>query len=469
MFKPRNGIFIRYQSLAVPNRLFKVKENVETLKRDRARKIPDDILKVSPKPNAPIFYKKNGYQCVEPYERLVYTTIGKINRKADKLTVLDYFKHSFIGRDLKFYESQINDHKLWILRPLEPSTKKSKKKSMKDIDLDDYEKIEGIELFDYELQTNDIIANYACIHELRIPEIDDIDIIYEDNQSLIVNKPSGMPVHPSGMAYKFNTLQYILSSKGYGNPKFETSVDPETLEFRSNLWTCHRIDKDTSGIVIFAKNPTKNVEYNKLIEAKKDITKKYLIRVHGSFGKITRISKHPIIEIDLAKRFENGGVGKPEYAKTEFHPIYYDKKSDTSFLLCNIFTGRKHQIRQHIKFWGFNIVNDPLYGLDGILKDKTPRPPNGKEFAKLRNEYQLQLEKRANTWDYESRCTNCHHITYSNPNPSPPMCLHALEYTYHPKGQEEPVWSFTARLPEWARKILPKEKVAELESNPIKS
>jgi tRNA pseudouridine31 synthase len=449
---------LRYQSTVVPNRLFKVSNSATKIKEDRI--IPENIPKIEPKLNPPIFYYKNGYQYVEPYTKPIYTTVTKLNKK-EPLTVLKFFENSFIAKNLEFYEKQINEKNLWILRPIyDVKSGKNKK-----IDLEECDIIEGPELFELELQVNDIIANYACIHELKVPRIDDIEIIHEDKDTLVVNKPAGIPVHPSGMAYKFNSLQFLLLLKKYGTSEINNFIDSETLEIKPNLWPCHRIDKDTTGVLIFAKTPQKNAEFNKIIESKNGVVKKYIALVNGNFGKKIRISKHPVINVDVAKRYENGGVGKAEYAKSEFQRIIYNEESDTSLVLCTIHTGRKHQLRQHLRNLDFHIVNDPLYGINGILKEPMFQIPKRQDFNKFRREYNLQLENRTKNWEIENQCSNCYHVTYNDPtaNTEQSMYLHSWKYEYQPKGSDEPVWSFTAPFPKWVHNALPEDIREHLE------
>lgn len=460
MFKSYVAQSIRRESSLVSDRLFKVV--ITPRKLQELEEIPDDLPRVTPQPNPPLFGIKDGYQSVAPYTKLTYTNVNRLKKKKP-MTVMKLFETSFLGKNMDFYKKQIMDEQLWILRPTKDPLSSGKKK-LRDADYSDYETLKGSDLFELQLKENDVVVNHACIHELKVPDSPNLNIIYEDKSLLVVNKPAGIPVHPSGSSYKFNTLQYLLTVKM--NPLFDPHdlIDKDTLEFRTSLWPCHRLDKDTSGVLIFAKNQNRCSELTKQIENKKGMTKRYLALVHGKFGPKMRIVKDPVVDVDLAKRYENGGIGrKILYGKTTFKMIHYDEKSDTSLLDCHLFTGRRHQIRQHLRNLGFHIVHDPLYGIEGILKERMFHYPEKAEFLKLRKKYELQLQNRVNFWEKESICSNCYHVTYNDPTNhlDKYMRLHSIEYTYQPKDSTEPVWKFKTPLPHWAEAILPANKAAE--------
>lgn len=447
--------FRRWNSSIIPNRLF---EAVKKSRNSKIVDIPDNLPIVSPQPNPPIFDCDGEYQLIKPYLKKTYSQIFKTNKNNSPLTVLDMFEKNFIGRNLDFYKKQINEEMLWVLRP---NYKVSSYASvLKTKDFSEYEKIIGPELHELPLEVNDIVVNYACIHELKVSRFFKPEIIFEDKHTLVINKPVGIPVHPSGMAYRFNTLLYLLGEAGYGTKKITKIIDDDSLEIHHKIWPCHRLDKDTSGVLIFAKNPTKCSEISKILESRKGLTKKYIALVHGKFSGV-HTCKGPIVEVDPAKKYENGGIGKKiQFSKTNFEALHYDKKSDTTLIECKLFTGRKHQIRQHLRSIGFHIVNDPLYGINGILKKNMANFPVKKEFLEIRRQYEDQLQQRREKWEMESVCSYCSHITYNDPNSDKDetLRLHSIEYTYQPKTEEEPLWSYKSKLPNWALDILPANK-----------
>ncbi len=172
-----------------------------------------------------------------------------------------------------------------------------------------------------------------------------LDILYEDEGLLVVNKPPNMPVHPSINHYEdtlSNTVKWYFDSIG----------------LKRKIRPVNRLDKDTSGIVIFAKN-----EYvqESLVHQMKDGTfeKEYYAIVNEiieekNFTVIANIARtgDSIIERCVD---ENG-----DYAETEFELV--NTFSDYSLLKCKLKTGRTHQIRVHTKHIGHPILSDTLYG-----------------------------------------------------------------------------------------------------------
>lgn len=432
------------------------------------KRVPKDILRITPHENPPLFQIKDGWQSVFPYKKLTYSVISSTPKKKP-VTVLSYIQSSFIGRNMEFYSKQIMEESLWILRPIcspgetpkhNRKHKLKQKEQLRNLDLAKYQILKGPQLFDMHLQANDILANYACIHEMTIPACKSFEIIHQNKDMLAVNKPAGVPVHPSGTAYRYNSLQYLLAR--YLNPEREITLDS------TKLFPCHRLDKGTSGVLIFAKSQQSCSQLNKLLENRTGLSKTYLALVHGDFGGETKVSNDMVLGVDVAKIYEKGGVAKAEAAKSEFRRIHYDPKTETSLLLCKLHTGRRHQIRQHLRNMGFPIVNDPLYGVNGILRDPMLALPSRKDFQRFRTQYELQLQQRVDKWSMHSVCSNCYHVTYTDPETVEVMCLHAFEYTYHPQDPTKPGWTLRSSIPPWARKLMPGKLAARLArgSNP---
>ena len=238
---------------------------------------------------------------------------------------------------------------------------------------------------DYILKDNDFLTHLTLRKENPII-FQKLEIIYEDNDYLVVDKPSSWPVHICG-AYNFNTLQRILMDEyNYKDIKI-----------------LHRLDKQTSGIVIFAKN-TNSAELFRNKLHTDDVQKIYFARIKGDFSNILNkkellnengriVCKKYLKPLDKAKgihtdvddkeveEFLNKNnkkeeisnniedkdkeVFEPKYAETEFEFLFYDITSNTSVVKCYPKTGRTHQIRIHLKCLGFPIANDPCYG--GII------------------------------------------------------------------------------------------------------
>lgn len=199
-----------------------------------------------------------------------------------------------------------------------------------------------------------------------------LDIVYEDEYLLIVNKPFGMVVHPAN-GNTSGTLANALLHHCKGLTSIGGVERPGIV---------HRLDKDTSGIMVVAKTDT---AHNKLSKMFKDrtITKKYLALVHGNvkndsgtiIASIGRSQsdrkKMAVIELkDEKDIFMNSR--KPRRAKSRQAITHYNvlkRNKDTTLLELKLETGRTHQIRVHLAYIHHPIVGDKVYGLK---KDKTP-------------------------------------------------------------------------------------------------
>ena len=180
------------------------------------------------------------------------------------------------------------------------------------------------------------------------PENIPLDIIYEDDDIIIVNKPKGMVVHPSIGHYigtLVNALMYHFNNLSSVNGKMRPGIVP-------------RLDKDTSGLLVVCKN---DEAHNFLAEQLKDHTcyRKYVCIVHGQVVhekmKIDApIGRHP------SRRQEMTVISNGKYAIT--HANVLKRYSDFTYLECFLETGRTHQIRVHLKYIGYPILGDQVYG-----------------------------------------------------------------------------------------------------------
>lgn len=194
-----------------------------------------------------------------------------------------------------------------------------------------------------------------------IPENIPLNIVYEDDQLIVVNKKPGMVVHPSYGHYS-GTLVNALAYHLRDNPLFNRK------DTRPGL--VHRIDKNTSGILVVAKT-----EYAKTHLAKqffeRTTDRKYIAMVWGSF-----IEKEGIVTGHIGRNlknrkvmdvFPNGEYGK--HAITHYKVI--EELGYVSLIQCKLETGRTHQIRAHMKFIGHPLFADVEYGGEQILKGTT--------------------------------------------------------------------------------------------------
>ncbi len=229
-----------------------------------------------------------------------------------------------------------------------------------------------------------------------IPQDIPLDIIFEDKHLLIVNKPAGMVVHPG-----FNNWDGTLVNALIFH--FKNLPEMEGNEGRPGL--VHRIDKDTSGLLVIAKS---ELAINKLAMQFFDhsIERKYLAMVWGEptedEGTIDVNLGRSLKDRRITAPFPDGDFGKP--AITHYKVI--KRLRYVSLVECQLETGRTHQIRAHMKYIGHPLFGDKTYGGDRVVQ--------GTQFSK-----------------YKSFVDNCFKIL-------PRQALHAKTLGFvHPETQEK--------------------------------
>lgn len=184
------------------------------------------------------------------------------------------------------------------------------------------------------------------------PEDIPIEIVYEDESLAVVNKPQGMTVHMgNGNAdgTLVNALLYKLDSLSGINGVIRPGI-------------VHRIDKDTSGLLVVAKNDAAHINLSEQI-ANKTCRRSYLALLEGIVkedkGNITTyIGRDPRDRVKMA-------VVPPEKGKIAVTDFSVEKRYSEGYTLCrfDLHTGRTHQIRVHAKYMGYPVVGDPVYGI----------------------------------------------------------------------------------------------------------
>ncbi|WP_288150750.1 RluA family pseudouridine synthase [Phocaeicola sartorii] len=238
-----------------------------------------------------------------------------------------------------------------------------------------------------------------------IPEDIPLDIVYEDNELMVVNKPAGLVVHP-GCGNYHGTLVNAIAWHLKDNPSYDPN-DPQ-------VGLVHRIDKDTSGLLVVAKTPDAKPHlglqfYNKTTRRKYNALVWGIVEnnegtIEGNIGRNPRDRMQMAVLSDPAQ-------GK--HAVTHYRVL--ERLGYVTLVECVLETGRTHQIRVHMKHIGHTLFNDERYGGNEILK--------GTHFSK-----------------YKQFVNNCFETC-------PRQALHAMTLGFvHPRTGEE--MFFTSPLPE---------------------
>lgn len=178
----------------------------------------------------------------------------------------------------------------------------------------------------------------------------DLNIIYEDEYLLIINKASGMVVHPAAGNYEHTLVNALIG-------RYESLPGDEV---RPGL--VHRLDKDTSGLMVVAKEE-KTMEMLSSMIANKEIERKYLAIVDGVIKHETGTIDAPIGR-DLNNR-QKMNVTDVNSKDAITHFVVLKRFNKNTLIECKLETGRTHQIRVHMNYIGYPIVNDPIYGKKG--------------------------------------------------------------------------------------------------------
>ncbi|MDN6837056.1 MAG: RluA family pseudouridine synthase, partial [Staphylococcus equorum] len=180
------------------------------------------------------------------------------------------------------------------------------------------------------------------------PENLNLDIYYEDDDVAIVYKPKGIVVHPSAghsTGTLVNGLMYQMKNLSGINGEVRPGI-------------VHRIDKDTSGLLMVAKN---DIAHRSLVDqlVKKTVTRKYVALVHGNIPHDYGTIEAPIGR-NKNDRQSMAVVDDGKEAVTHFNVL--EHFNNYTLVECELETGRTHQIRVHMKYIGFPLVGDPKYG-----------------------------------------------------------------------------------------------------------
>lgn len=208
------------------------------------------------------------------------------------------------------------------------------------------------------------IIKYNFKNNIIIAEKINLNIVHEDEYIIIINKPPGMVVEP-GYNHLSGTLLHGL--KYYFNYKNILIDNSNDLEFKNRIGLVNRIDKNTSGLILIAKNSF-SYQFLKHQFIIRKVKKKYITLVWGCLK-----NKYGIINTNIIRDYKNRCKMKVWNKNT-----FYGKNAITkyrvleiinhfSLIECDLYTGRTHQIRVHFQYLGHPVFNDSLYGGNKIL------------------------------------------------------------------------------------------------------
>ncbi|GCE97209.1 DRAP deaminase [Zygosaccharomyces mellis] len=332
----------------------------------------------------------------------------------------------------------------------------------RDRDQDYYKKtIAGgsVYLNDKPANLESIIRNGDCIkHKIHRHEPPvtsrPIKVVYEDENILVIDKPSGIPVHPTGR-YRFNTITKILEKK------LGRTVHP-----------CNRLDRLTSGLMFMAKTPKGADDMADQLKAR-EVSKEYIARVAGEFPVGEVIIENPLrsLEPKLGLNVVCGMSDEgAKHAKTVFHRISFD--GETSIVKCKPLTGRTHQIRVHLQYLGHPIANDPIYSNLEVWGSNLGKNGEADYSEVIKKLNEIGRTESAQSWFHRhskgellgnEKCPHCETSLFTDPGPNDlDLWLHAYFYesTELDPTTSDRKWSYCTEFPDWA--LDPHRKYMEL-------
>ncbi len=196
-------------------------------------------------------------------------------------------------------------------------------------------------------EEDEILVNNDLDYEINIkPENIPLDIVYEDEDLLVINKESGMVVHPAPGHYEKTLVNALLY-------KFDLKSGEKT---RPGI--VHRLDKDTSGLMLVAKNEFTHEKLSQMI-GNKEVERHYLAIVDGIIKNTSGTIDAPIGRDQNNRQKMAVTDVNSKNAITHFKVL--ERFKNNTLIECILETGRTHQIRVHLSYIGYPVTNDPLY------------------------------------------------------------------------------------------------------------
>lgn len=367
---------------------------------------------------------ENNLRKIKPYF-FTYKTFCKLRWRDRKL--LDVFTSEFRDRDKDYYKKAIEKGSVYL-----------------DGQAANVESV---------IRNGNLITHNIHRHEPPVTSIP-VKTVFEDDDILVIDKPSGIPVHPTGR-YRFNSITKMIErERGF-------VVHP-----------CNRLDKQTSGLMFLAKSPKGADDMGNQLKAR-EVSKEYVARVVGEFPLDEVIVEEPLktleprVALNIVTKHDDAD-GK--HAKTIFKRLSYD--GTTSIVQCKPLTGRQHQIRVHLQYLGHPIANDPIYSNPKIWGDGLGRDGIADFQMVIERLYEIGKTRPAQSWYFPDscgeillpdRCAECDTSLHTDPDVNDLILwLHAFKYesAVVDDGCDTKKWSYQTGFPDWA--LEPHKKYMEI-------
>jgi 23S rRNA pseudouridine1911/1915/1917 synthase len=245
-------------------------------------------------------------------------------------------------------------------------------------------------------------ATFEINNDLKQDLASKVQIVFENQDFLVINKPAGLLVHKTNNINSYSLVDILIDKYPEIQEAIEDRQSQEAI-LQKRYGIVHRIDKDTSGLVIIARNKESLVRLKHLFKERK-VYKEYICLVRGivklDYGNIT----YPITrsKLDHTKRVAVISTKQSRNTKRTAHSEYWvlERYEDSTLLKVVIHTGRTHQIRVHTQAIGHPIIGDKLYG--GKLEQKDKNSLN-RQFL---HAYKLKFEYLGQKYEFTSDLTN---------------------------------------------------------------
>ncbi|KAK4229399.1 pseudouridine synthase [Podospora fimiseda] len=397
-----------------------------------------------PAPDPPVprpYYFEDGLRRVAPY---FYTYNTWVKERWRGRRLIDVFESEFRDRPIEYYRAAMETGQV---------------------------DVGGKNVGPYHvLKNGELVSHTTHRHEPPVTS-EPILVIHEDDDMIVINKPSGVPVHPAGR-YRYNSVVEIMREER--GPAF-------------NPRPCNRLDRLTSGIMFIAKNAKAAEDLGNQI-SQRSVRKEYLARVVGRFPDGEVVCDQPILSISpklgLNRVRANGKTAKTVFKRLAYYPFGPSRaptptnasspvdrpaKADEGYSIvrCLPVTGRTHQIRVHLQFLGHPIQNDPIYanqkvwGIDLGCNDPDATQNTDEDvISRLSRMGKDEVAEAVAYYDemvdeYHKRkaekmsgetCSVCNTPLYTDPGDQElSLWLHSLRYE-----DANGAWKYVSPLPSWA-------------------